>query len=89
MGGGARGFRASLHTLILFPMKAENTSPRGNTLLYQEAERHLYGQRGERKAEKAVQETSKPCYFTTLLPQANPLVSSNLHTHKAACLVTS
>ena len=67
--------------LLLLTLKAENKSPCGNTLLYQEVERHLYGQRGKRKAEKAVQGTSKPCYFTNLLPRQKPLVLSNLHTH--------
>lgn len=66
---------------LLLTLKAENKSPRGNIVPVPEVERHLYGQRGKQKAEKAVQGTSKPCFFTNLLPRQKPLVLSNLHTH--------
>lgn len=67
--------------LLLLTLKAENKSPCGNIVPVPEVERHLYGQRGKQKAEKAVQGTSKPCFFTNLLPRQKPLVLSNLHTH--------
>ena len=67
------------------PLKAEYKSPCGNTFPVPEVERHLYNQRGKCKAEMAVQGTSKPCYFTNLLPQVKtPCFVKSSHTQ--SCL---
>ena len=71
--------------LLLLTLKPEYKSPCGNTFPVPEVERHLYNQRGKCKAEMAVQGTSKPCYFTNLLPQVKtPCFVKSSHTQ--SCL---
>ena len=67
--------------LLLLTLKAENKSPCGNIVPVPGGRESSLWPKRETKAEKAVQGTSKPCFFTNLLPRQKPLVLSNLHTH--------
>ena len=74
--------------LLLFPLELKINLHVEIPSLYQEVERDLYGQRGESKAQRLYKKPANLILHDLAAPGKGPCLS-NLHTHKAACLVTS